>query len=253
MVSPSEGLAIIIPARYDASRFPGKLLQLAGKRTILEHTWRRASQVSAADTVTIATDSEQIAAAAESFNAPVIMTGAQPSGTDRIAAAISELRPAPRWVVNLQGDEPLINPANISLLCDQLRTSDDEIVTCATKIESASEWSDPNIVKVVCDESDRALYFSRAAIPATQAGQGDDAFRLISSLCMGHIGIYGYPVAILRRLQALEPSPLERAESLEQLRALEAGITIRVIKVEERSVSVDTPEDLQKVREIMGV
>ncbi len=252
MVSQSGGLAIIIPARYDASRFPGKLLELAGNITILEHTWRRACQVDSVDTVAIATDSDVIAAAADLFSARVIKTGRHPSGTDRIAAAIEDINPTPRWVVNVQGDEPLINPATISALCQQLQTSDDEIVTCATPFASAEDWRDPSIVKAVCDASGRALYFSRSPIPATQKLQGDEAFNRVRPLCLAHIGMYGYPVAILKRLLALPPSPLELAESLEQLRALEEGITIRVIKVQERSISVDTPQDLARVRQIMG-
>lgn len=251
MGSPLDGLAIIIPARYEASRFPGKLLQKVASRTVLEWTWLRAVEAVGRDRIWIATDSDQIDSAAVAFGAQVIRTGQHPTGTDRIAAAINLISPKPQWVVNLQGDEPLLDPAVITRLCAQLITTSDTIVTCAAPLETVDQWLDPAQVKVVCDRKGRALYFSRAPIPASQLGWQNDRFESVRSSCLGHIGLYGYPVGILERLLSLSPTALEIAESLEQLRALETGIAIKVITVKEASVAVDTPDDLERVKKLL--
>jgi 3-deoxy-manno-octulosonate cytidylyltransferase (CMP-KDO synthetase) len=251
MGSPLDGLAIIIPARYEASRFPGKLLQKVADRTILEWTWRRAVDAVGAGQIWIATDSDEIAATASQFGATCLRTGDHPTGTDRIAAAMTAITPEPTHIVNLQGDEPLIDPAVIKRLCRRLISSTDTIITCATPLKSAHQWRDPAQVKVVCDGEGRALYFSRAPIPATQSGWEPLQFKSLTTSVLGHIGLYGYPAAVLKRLLRLAPTPLEKQESLEQLRALETGIPIEVITVPERSVAVDTPDDLERVRQIM--
>ena len=220
-------------------------------RTILEWTWRRALDAVGVSSIWIATDSDEIADEAEQFGSQVIRTGLQPTGSDRVAAALDSITPTPRWVINLQGDEPLLDPSVIIQLYRKLITSSDRIITCATPLRTAAEWLDPARVKVVCDSGGRALYFSRAPIPATQGGTDAGHFEAARSLCLGHIGLYGYPVAILKKLMTLKPSPLEKIESLEQLRALEAGIEIDVVKVAQRSLAVDTPADLEKVRQIL--
>ena len=251
MGSAAGGLAVVIPARFEATRLPGKLLKLAAGRSILEWTWRRAMQVEDVQGVWIATDSDEISAAAATFGAAVIRTGPQPSGTDRVAEALRKIDPRPRWVINLQGDEPLIDPAVIAAIGAVLTAGNNEIVTCAAPIESAEAWSDPAVVKVVTAADGRALYFSRAPLPATVAGATPEAFAKIAPLARVHIGIYGYPVALLTRLLACEPTPLERAESLEQLRMLELGIPIRVIPVAETGGAVDTAADLARARTLL--
>jgi 3-deoxy-manno-octulosonate cytidylyltransferase (CMP-KDO synthetase) len=251
MASAAAGPAIVIPARLDATRFPGKLLHRIAGRSILEWTWRRAREVAGISGVWVATDSDEIAREASAFGAPVLRTQAHRSGTDRVGAAVRQIRPAPRWVVNLQGDEPLVAPRTIARLCDTLRATDEEMVTCAAPVSSLDEWRDPNVAKVVCSADGRALYFSRAPIPASKRGVDKEAFATLRLLPLAHVGIYGYPASVLERLLALPAAPLEQAESLEQLRALEAGIPIRVVHVDVGGYGVDTPQDLLRVEPIL--
>lgn len=251
MGSATGGLAVVIPARLGSTRFPGKLLRKVAGRSVLEWTWSRARCVEGLSGIWIATDSEEIAAEAANFGGSVLHTGSHPSGTDRVGAAVDQIAPRPQWVVNLQGDEPLVDPGTIASLCDALRRGKDEVITCATALRTYDEWVDPAVVKVVCAADGQALYFSRAPIPASAAGPRPEAFEQVRALARAHIGIYGYPAGLLQRLLSLPPSPLERAESLEQLRALEAAIPIRVLQVEDGGCSIDTPEDLLRVQAIL--
>lgn len=235
---------VVIPARYDSSRLPGKaLLPLAGK-PMLQWVHERARACAASETI-IATDDERIAVAARGFGAEVALTGrAHVSGTDRIA----EVAVARGWadtdiVVNVQGDEPLIPPAVIDQVAALLAThARADIATLAVKIDSLSDFQDPNNVKVACDASGRALYFSRAPIPWNR-----DAPAVLTGAAFRHVGIYAYRVAALRRLATLPPGRLEQLEKLEQLRALENGFEIRVALAVERPLAdVNTAADLER-------
>ena len=234
-----------IPARYGSTRLPGKpLLPIAG-RPMIEHVYTRVARARGLDRVVVLTDDERIAQAVESFGGDCEMTPADcASGTDRIAWA------ARRWdaaatsgIINIQGDEPLIDPEEISRIAEHLAAHpEDPVVTLATPA-SPEEMGNPNAVKVVLARDGAALYFSRAPIPYPRNEGGFAPLK--------HLGIYGYQRDALLRLAALPPSPLERGESLEQLRALENGIGIRVLIVERASIGVDTAEDLARVEEIL--
>ena len=238
------GYRVVIPARYDSSRLPGKaLLPLAGK-PMLQWVHERARS-SGASEVCIATDDDRIATAARGFGAEVVMTArTHVSGTDRIA----EVAATRGWadddiVVNVQGDEPLIPPLIIDqvakLLVSNARA---DIGTLAVKIDALADLSDPNVVKVACDVGGRALYFSRAQIPFNR-----DAPATVPAAALRHVGIYSYRVAALRRLASLPPARLELIEKLEQLRALENGMEIRVALAVERPLAdVNTAADLER-------
>jgi 3-deoxy-manno-octulosonate cytidylyltransferase (CMP-KDO synthetase) len=239
---------VVIPARYASSRLPGKvLLPLAGK-PMLQWVYERA-RASAAHEVLIATDDERVVTAARAFGAEALMTApTHASGTDRIA----ELARRRAWrdqdiVVNLQGDEPLMPPALIDQVGEELAAAQADIATLATPIESLAELIDPNVVKVVCDAQGIALYFSRAPIPWDRDGAAAtlDSQRSFRA-SLRHRGIYAYRVAALARLAQLKPSALESCEKLEQLRALEHGMRIRVGAARERpGPDVNTLADLE--------
>jgi 3-deoxy-manno-octulosonate cytidylyltransferase (CMP-KDO synthetase) len=245
------GFRVVIPARYDSSRLPGKaLLPLAGK-PMLQWVHERAKG-SRASEVIIATDDERIAIAAREFSAEVAMTGrTHVSGTDRIA----EVAKARGWadtdiVVNVQGDEPLIPPAIINQVAELLAAHPRaDIATLASRIDQASDFTDPNNVKVACDVNGRALYFSRAPIPWNR-----DAVTTTTTASLRHIGIYAYRVMALRRLAQLPASRLEQIEKLEQLRALENGMEIRVALAVERPLAdVNTTADLERAERALSV
>jgi 3-deoxy-D-manno-octulosonate cytidylyltransferase len=231
-----------IPARYGSTRLPGKpLLPIAG-RPMIEHVYTRVAQARGLDRVVVLTDDERIARAVEAFGGEWEMTPADcASGTDRIAWA------ARHWnasaIINIQGDEPLIDPEEVSRLAAHLAAHPgDPVVTLATPA-APEEMANPNAVKVVLARDGSALYFSRSPIPYPR-GEGGAA-------PLKHLGIYGYQRDALLRLAGLEPTPLERGESLEQLRALENGIPIRVLIVDRASIGVDTAEDLDRVEKIL--
>lgn len=235
---------VVIPARYDSSRLPGKaLLPLAGK-PMLQWVHERARASGAAE-VCVATDDERIASAAREFGADVAMTArAHVSGTDRIA----EVAMSRGWndediVVNVQGDEPLIPPAVIDQVAKLLGAHPRaDIGTLAVKIDAIQELSDPNVVKAACSVDGRALYFSRAPIPFNR-----DAPATLTPSTLRHVGIYSYRVSALKRLSKLSPSRLELIEKLEQLRALENGMEIRVALAVERPLAdVNTAADLER-------
>lgn len=239
---------VVIPARWGSTRLPGKmLLDLAG-RPLLAWVWQVA-QESGADEVIVATDDHRIRTAAERFGARVSMTRTDhASGTDRAC----EVAEALGWaddaiVVNLQGDEPLIPPELVEQVAAALIADPEAgVATLATPVSSLAEARNPNIVKVVRDAADRALYFSRAPIPFHRDGGGPEGM-------LRHIGLYAYRVAALKRLAALPPAPLEEAEKLEQLRALFNGIPVTVARASCTAPGgVDTAEDLARVRELIG-
>jgi 3-deoxy-manno-octulosonate cytidylyltransferase (CMP-KDO synthetase) len=245
-----------IPARYASTRLPGKpLLPIAG-RPMIEHVYRRVERARGLGRIVVLTDDERIARAVEAFGGEVEMTPADcASGTDRIAHA------ARRWpgataVVNIQGDEPLIDPEAVSRIAEHLAACPaDPIVTLAVPLAPAGAGSagdtgdagdvaSPHVVKVVLSQSGHALYFSRSAIPyPRQEG---------AAVPLRHLGIYGYQRAALLRLAELPPTPLERSEALEQLRALEHGMAIRVLIAGRGLPGVDTDEDLQRVERLLA-
>jgi len=256
---PRDGLAIIIPARLESSRLPRKLLIEIAGRSVLEWTWRRARAAGVARRIQVATDSSEIAAAVEAFGGAVVRTGPQPTGTHRVAEAAARLDPAPRWVINLQGDEPCIDPAAIARVAERLcgqgpagdaAANGAALVTAAAPLASFSDWQDPGIVKVVCRASGEALYFSRQPIPGSPRGIAETDFDRVRGLAFQHVGIYGYPAEILQRFVRLAPSRLAEIESLEQLRAMEAGIPIHVVRLERAAPSLDTPADLERLRRL---
>ena len=235
-------LAIIIPARFASTRFPGKPLHLLAGKPMIQHVWERARLASPNADVAIATDDERIREAAHAFGARVEMTRTDhPSGTDRIIEVIER---NPDWdgVVNVQGDEPLISPALIARLMAALAGDASlDMVTAAVPVEDAALALDPNVVKVVTGARGDALYFSRAPIPWDRsAGSGSARF-------LWHKGIYGYRREFLLRYRDWAPSPLEKLEQLEQLRALENGARIRVLETDDVAPGVDTPEQAAEV------
>jgi 3-deoxy-manno-octulosonate cytidylyltransferase (CMP-KDO synthetase) len=231
-----------IPARFGSTRLPGKpLLPIAG-RPMIEHVYARVAQARGLTRVVVLTDDERIARAVESFGGEWEMTPADcASGTDRIAWAARSWNASA--VINVQGDEPLIDPEGISRIAEHLAASPgDPVVTLATPAEPG-EMDNPNAVKVVLARDGSALYFSRSPIPYQRQPGGAAPLK--------HLGIYGYQREALLRLAGLPPTPLERSESLEQLRALENGIPIRVLVVDRGSFGVDTAEDLERVETIL--
>ena len=245
---------VVIPVRYASSRLPGKpLADIAGK-SMVQHVYERAL-ASGADEVIVATDDERILAVSEGFGAPSVMTrGDHASGTDRIAEVVERLRwSQDQVVVNVQGDEPLIPPANIAQVASLLENGDGDMSTLATPIGSVEEYLDPNVVKVVAREDGAALYFSRAPIPWHRDGaEGGLVSQTRFDGALRHVGLYGYRVAALKRLAAADACSLEQAERLEQLRALWTGLVLRVaVAAEKPGPGVDTPDDLHRVRALV--
>lgn len=234
----------VIPARYASVRFPGKSLASIGGKPMIQHVWERASQSRYLSQLVIATDDERIAAAARSFGAPVRMTRSDhASGTDRVAEAASS-SDAP-IIVNIQGDEPLIDPGAIdTAILALLDEPGCEMATLKRRISNPAEIANPNVVKVVTARNGDALYFSRHPIPFDRGSEGE---------WWKHIGLYVYRRALLMGYSSLPVGPLERAERLEQLRALENGIAIRVAETEYDTIGVDTPEDLAAVQKLFSL
>jgi len=246
--NPTSSVALIIPARWGSSRFPGKCLYPLAGKPLVQHVWERCLQAKNIARILIATDDDRIAESALNFGAEVVMTSPDhPSGTDRIAEAAARLQNFTHFI-NVQGDEPLIEPQLIETLASTL-LSDSKIgmITAATPFENPQEAADPNTVKVVLGNSGNALYFSRSIIPFHR-----DAHDPESSMNpLLHLGIYGYRSDILKKLVGLPPTLLERCEKLEQLRALEYGISIRVIQTGHRGIGVDTPADALAVEQLL--
>jgi 3-deoxy-manno-octulosonate cytidylyltransferase (CMP-KDO synthetase) len=226
----------IIPARWSSTRFPGKPLHLLEGKPLLKHVWEKCRRAKTLDSVIIATDDMRIANAAFDWGAEVALTSrSHRSGTDR-AAEVARHAKHFAFIINIQGDEPLIEPQLIDGLVKKLRSDRNaKIVTAAHPFENPAEASSPHQVKVVLDASGCALYFSRAAIPFPRDPSKIKYLR--------HQGIYGFRRETLLQFVKWKPSPLERTESLEQLRALENGVTVHVLITAEGSPGIDTPED----------
>ncbi|MDI6740985.1 MAG: 3-deoxy-manno-octulosonate cytidylyltransferase [Candidatus Edwardsbacteria bacterium] len=257
----------VIPARYGSTRFPGKALAPIAGRPMIEHVYRRCLRSKLLSEVIVATDDERIRRCVQGFGGTAMMTSMRhQSGTDRIAEALRKYQirpldapstslragargknPKSEIVVNIQGDEPLVSPRAIDQLA-QAMIDDPELrmATLATGFKTREEVESPNTAKIVVDREGFALYFSRAAIPFARA-PGD--FNLRRHL--KHIGMYAYRADFLLQFTAWKPGRLERIEKLEQLRALEHGVRIRVIPTRRHSPSVDTPDDLRRLRKAM--
>ena len=242
----------IIPARYASTRFPGKPLADILGRPMIEHVYRRTAAASTIDRVIVATDDQRIFDAVIAFGGEAAMTRADhPSGTDRLAEVAAGIDA--EILVNVQGDEPLIAPQMIDQAVEPLLADSSlSMGTLCAAIESLEDYLSPNVVKVVRAVSGRALYFSRSPIPFPRdIAQADLASQLGRLEARRHIGLYVYRRELLLRYPQLEQTPLERLESLEQLRALENGIAIHVAETTFDCHGVDTPEDLQRVCAMM--
>lgn len=233
----------VIPARYSSTRLPGKPLKDICGKPMICRVWERASRAKSVAEVIVATDDERILQAVENNLGRAVMTRADhKTGTDRLAE-VAEKFPDVDVIVNVQGDEPLIEPSLIDeLIAEFVKDEDLQMATVATELIDAEEMNNPNNVKVVLDRYNDALYFSRSLIPYPRNAGNAKIFK--------HIGIYAYRRQFLIDYAKMEPTPLEKSESLEQLRALENGFKIRVIKSDCRFVGVDTEEDLKLVNEI---
>ena len=235
--------AIVIPARYASSRLPGKPLLKATGKYLVQHVYENACR-SRANAVVVATDDERILHAVHSFGGQAMMTRADhPSGTDRVAEVARKLDAD--IIVNLQGDEPQMDPAILDVLPGLLaRDAEAAMATLAVPFKTVEAWRDPNCVKVVCDEQGRALYFSRSPIPFVRDGSPDLAAR--PPRFLHHLGLYAYRREFLFHLASLAPQPLEELEKLEQLRVLALGYKISVGVVQHAGRGVDTPEDYER-------
>lgn len=242
------GVTVIIPARYASTRFPGKpLADLCGK-PMIQWVYERSARCATVDRVIVATDDERIARAVEGFGGKVAMSRADhATGTDRLAEVAAALED--ELIVNVQGDEPLIEPAMIeAAIAPLLADPAIPMGTLKTPLTSLEEYQNPNVVKVVTDLEGFALYFSRAPIPFPRDFQQDIAQHWRQLAVAKHVGLYVYRRDFLLRYPLLSPTPLESQECLEQLRALEHGYRIRVAETDLIGQGVDTPEDLEKVR-----
>lgn len=241
--APPDALGII-PARYGSSRLPGKPLVLLEGKPLVQHVWERACRARRLGGLVVATDDERIATVVAGFGGRAVMTSAgHASGTDRLAE-VARGTPAALYV-NIQGDEPLLDPADVDTLVDGLaRDPETPMGTLAAPLADPREAEDPNVVKVVCDSSARALYFSRARIPHPRHPETGGP----GALWRRHIGLYAYRRDFLLQFASWPPSPLETIEGLEQLRALERGCVIRVFPARGRYLAVDTREDVAAVQ-----
>ncbi len=238
----------IIPARFASSRFPGKPLHPIAGQSLIQRVIQRCQLAKSLREIIVATDDERIAAVARKFCRVEMTRADHPSGSDRIAEVVE--RCACDAVVNIQGDEPLIDPAVIDLVATALVGA--EMSTAATVIKNIEEYENPNVVKVVTSVAGRALYFSRRTIPFLREHAAQSAAVQAAAFpFLKHLGIYGYRRDALLRLVTFPQSPLEQAERLEQLRALENGIPIAVVRVDYDSVGVDIPADVERVERLL--
>lgn len=239
----SRSIAGVIPARYASTRFPGKPLHVIAGKPLIQHVWERCSRARKLDHLLIATDDMRIADTARKFGAEVVLTSpSHPTGTDRIAEVARKLRDVTHFI-NIQGDEPDLDPHVIDRIARELHRGA-EMVTAACPFPDEANPDDPNMVKVVLNRKNQALYFSRSRIPADRDKSAPVSYLL-------HQGIYGYSRELLLQYVRWRPTPLELAEKLEQLRALEYGKQISVITTDHPSIGVDTPADARRVARIL--
>lgn len=234
---------IVIPARYESTRLPGKpLLEISGK-SLIHLVYERARESRLKDRVIIATDDQRIIDAASSFGAEAVMTSPScKSGTDRVFEAVKDTDAG--LIINVQGDEPFIRPDMIDLLFSVMENESLDVATLCAPVTDDNEYSNPNTVKVVLDKNGFALYFSRSPIPYVRNGN-------TRPMLYKHIGIYGFKGEFLKQFVSMPKSRLEETESLEQLRILENGFRIRVLTTHYDGFGIDTMEDLQRARLIL--
>ena len=241
----SSRTVAVIPARHASTRFPGKPLALIAGKPMVEHVWRRCQDSGAFDEVLVATDDARIQEAVARFGGTAVMTSPScATGTDRVAE-VAWTRPGVGVWVNVQGDEPLLDPQALKVLVDLFQDPTVQMGTLVRPMEAA-EVPNPNVVKAVLAVNGDALYFSRAALPFIREAGHEGSVRR-----WAHIGLYGYRHETLLRLASLTPTPLEEAEKLEQLRALEHGLRIRCGQVRWSTVAVDVPGDVARVEAVL--
>lgn len=238
----------IIPARYASTRFPGKPLAVLGGKTVIQRVYEQATSV--LDETWVATDDDRIYQAVEAFGGRAVMTRPDhKSGTDRIEEAAEKIGTDADVIINIQGDEPFIQPSQINTLMQLFDNTDTQIGTLGKKFESMEAAKSPNSPKIVTDLQGFALYFSRSVIPFVRGIEQEEWMTHFPYL--KHLGLYAYRREVLREVTQLPQSPLELAESLEQLRWLENGYRIRVGLTDVETVGIDTPEDLQRAEEFI--
>ena len=246
--APVMKFMAIIPARYASTRFPGKPLAILGGKTVIQRVYEQVSTV--LDEVYVATDDERIFQAVKAFGGQAVMTRADhKSGTDRIEEAAEKIGSAADVIINVQGDEPFIQPSQIATLMQLFEAPETQIGTLGKPFESLEAVDNPNSPKIVTDNRGFALYFSRSVIPYVRGVDHQDWFGQYPFL--KHLGIYAYRREVLREVTALPQSSLEKAESLEQLRWLQNGYRIRVGLTDVETVGIDTPEDLERAEEFL--
>jgi 3-deoxy-manno-octulosonate cytidylyltransferase (CMP-KDO synthetase) len=244
----------IIPARYDSTRFPGKPLVLINGISMIQRVYEQAKKCSGLTKVYVATDDVRIEDHVNSFGGNAIMTShLHRTGTERVSEVVEKLLkhdPGHSWdvVLNIQGDEPYINPEQIDSLIAGFADKDVQIATLIHQIDSIDELTDPNVIKVIIDKTNRALCFSRAALPFMRGVDIKDWLK--HHTYYKHIGLYAYRAQVLEIISRLKPSPIEIAESLEQMRWIENGFSIHTKVTDIDSISVDTPDDLLKLTNI---
>lgn len=244
METPKKIIAVI-PARYASTRLPAKPLADIHGKPMIQWVYEKASKARGIDQVWVATDDERVANAVRKFNGRVLMTSTTlASGTDRVAAVADEIEGD--IFVNVQGDEPLMDPHAIEAAVELVRSGRFKMSTAMTPLANESELNESSVVKVVADRNGRAIYFSRHPIPYSRGARPESGF-----VSRKHVGLYVYDRETLMRFRSLPVSPLEQAEVLEQLRALADGIAIGIVEVDFSPIGVDTPEDLEKVRQIL--
>jgi len=240
----------IIPSRFGSTRFPGKALVDIQGTSMIQRVYRQTQKTSLLSKVVVATDHQKIFDHVKNFGGNVTMTSPDHlSGTDRCREALYQEKESYDFVINIQGDEPLIDPQQIDTLAGHLDEST-EVATLAKKIQQQDELFNPNVVKVVFDQNHRALYFSRSTIPFIQ--RHAQKTRLESHPCYKHLGIYAYRSDLLQKYTELEISQLEKSESLEQLRWLDNGYSIQIVETDLETIGVDTPEDLEKIKVLLA-
>lgn len=236
----------VIPARYNSQRFPGKLLELLSDKPVLQWVYEATASCQVIGSVIVATDSEKIAELVTGFGGTVEMTqSSHQTGTDRVAEVASRY-PEMEVIVNVQGDQPFINSKMlIQLVKPYLEGEFPDMTTLACPLDLGKSYNDPNVVKVLCDQNNRAIYFSRSPIPYFKVSIKVPVYH--------HLGVYAFSQKFLQKYAFLKPTPFEKCESLEQLRALEHGYSIRVCKTETSVLEINTPQDLIKANFLVGI
>lgn len=240
----------IIPARYASQRFPAKVLALLGDKPIIQWVYEQSKKSASLEKVIVATDHPQVFETVKAFGGEVVITKeTHKSGTDRCFEAMSFEKATPDYVINIQGDEPFIKPEQIDILAGCVKSTDTQIATLVSEINESEEAFNPNTVKVIFNKKLEAIYFSRHSIPYIRKAPTADWH--LQHTYYKHIGIYAYRSDVLERITELNPSSLEIAESLEQLRWIENGYKIKVALTPYTSIGIDTPQDLELARKLL--